>query len=70
MGTQVKQYTVTLTKPADGRIDSETFNWYDYDTPADMRVTVAQYCADSVDLGWNVECLDDTGKIVFINKRG
>ena len=65
MSTQVKGYTVTLEKPDEFRIYSESFDWSDYDTPSDMGIAVAQYCADSVDLGWDVECFDDTGKIVL-----
>jgi len=59
-------YQVTLTKPTEGRIYTEHFNWYDYDTPNDLRLAVATYCNESIGLGWDVEALDDDSKIVFI----
>ena len=59
-------YTVTLTKPSEGRIDSERFYWYDYESPNALRVDVANYCNESVALGWNVEAFDNHGKIIFI----
>jgi len=61
-------YVVTLTKPAEGRIFSENFNWYDYATPSDMRQAFVKYCNESIRLGWDVMALDDNSKIVFISK--
>jgi len=63
-------YQVTITKPKEGRTDYERFNWYDYDTPNDLRLAVATYCNESVDLGWDVLALDDDSKVVFVFRHG
>ena len=62
-------YTVTCTKPVEGEIYSETFHWYDYDTPSDLRLAVAIYCNESVELGWDVEAFDSNSKIIFTFKH-
>ena len=62
-------YTITLTKPNEGEIYTERFHWYDYETPSDLRVAVANYCNNSVDLGWDVEAIDSDSKIIFTFKH-
>lgn len=64
------EYKVVITKPETGEIYSEVFSWEDYESPSDLRVAVAIYCNDSVDLGWDVEAFDTNGKTVFTYKRG
>jgi len=59
-------YRVTITKPKEGEIYTEQFNWYDYDTPNDLRLAVATYCNESVDLGWDVLALDDDSRVIFV----
>ena len=59
-------YQVTITKPKEGRIDRQCFDWEDYDTPNDLRLAVAIYCNESVDLGWNVLAIDDDSKVIFV----
>ena len=62
-------YTVTLTKPSEGEIYTETFHWYDYDTPSEHRLAVAIYCNESVELGWDVMAFDSNSKIIFTFKH-
>ena len=67
---QTIDYTVTITREETGEIHTDHFHWYDYDNPNDLRVAVANYCNNSVGLGWDVEAFDSNGKIVFTYKRG
>ena len=59
------EYSITCTKPTEHRIFTECFSWEDYDTPNDLRIAVANYCNNSVDLGWDVIAHDSDGKIIF-----
>lgn len=58
-------YRVTITKPNEGEIYTDHFEWHDYDTPNDLRLAVAIYCNESVDLGWDVLALDDDNRVIF-----
>ena len=60
------RYQVTITKPAEGEIDYESFDLDDYDTPNDLRLAVANYCNESVGLGWDVLALDDDSRVIFV----
>lgn len=54
------EYKATMTKPAEGRIYSETFG----------GVTAAlEYARESVALGWHVEVIGPDSRIYFIGGK-
>ena len=51
------EYVATMTKPADGRIYSETFGG---------ARSAIDYAKEAVSLGWNVEVIGPDSRIYFI----
>lgn len=66
-------FSVTIEKPATGEIDTVRFDVWDYseeyesyrEAQSAMRVDVATYCNESMQLGWDVLALDGDGRVVF-----
>ena len=60
-----KHYVATMTKPSEGEIYSEHFDLEDGESPVELNQRAISYCINSLWLGWNVICIDDSSLIVF-----
>ena len=64
----MSEWIVTCERPREGRIYSETFSCEDYFSEGDLRRSALLYCKNAVDLGWDVQAIDNDSRIVFCER--